>query len=227
VSGAPLIAHVAVAYAPSLAILQRLLQREQCRDASATALVGSWSPEGDAIGDDVLGEVQQVAQRFGTHAVVRHSISRAIVAQEASSATVIHLACHGFFDPDDPLASGLEVADGVLTGRDWMQLRLKADLVTLSACDTGAVTAARGDEISGLTRALLIAGATSTLVTLWRVYSDAALSWMTDFYERVWTDDGTKRLDEATAFQQATLALMARNPDVVAWAPFVLVGDWR
>ena len=66
---------------------------------------------------------------------------------------------------------------------------------------------------------------TTAIVTLWRVYSDATLAWMIDFYARAWGEAGQERRDEAVAFQEATLALMRHDADVVAWAPFVLVGD--
>jgi CHAT domain-containing protein len=73
--------------------------------------------------------------------------------------------------------------------------------------------------------ALASAGARASLVTLWRVYSDAAMRWTVDFYARLRAEDGPRRATPSEAFQQATLALRALSDDVVAWAPFVLVGD--
>jgi CHAT domain-containing protein len=119
------------------------------------------------------------------------------------------------------------LASGEFTLQDWMRLPLEADLVTLSACQTGISDVGRGDDLTGLTRALLYAGASSALVTLWSVRADTTQAWMQDFYGRVWDAQGAKRVDEATAFRQATLALRERHPDPYVWAPFALVGDWR
>jgi CHAT domain-containing protein len=83
--------------------------------------------------------------------------------------------------------------------------------------------APRGDELVGLARALLQAGAASVLLTLWRVYSDAAEDWMVQFHTTLRSSPGT-RFGRARAFQAATLAMLA-DPDPRAWAPFVLVGD--
>jgi CHAT domain-containing protein len=82
---------------------------------------------------------------------------------------VLHFAAHGVFDADKPMRSGIELADGRLTAEDFLGLSLDVDLVTLAACDTGVNDRRPGDELIGLTRALLYAGARSALVTLWRV----------------------------------------------------------
>jgi CHAT domain-containing protein len=227
VRGAPFIARFEVAYAPSAAILQRTLARRVVPGETPEVLVAAYAEADDPAREDFLAEVGEVATALGAIGRIDADASALAMREDAPGAAVIHLACHGSFDADDPLASGVRLADGTYTARDFMSLELEADLVVLSACETGQLTAARGDEIVGLTRALLYAGASSAILTLWRVYSDATLDWMVDFYGRVWGADGTKRAEESTAFQEATLALMARDPDVVAWAPFVLIGDWR
>lgn len=82
---------------------------------------------------------------------------------------VVHFAAHGVFDADKPMRSGIELAGGRLTAEDLLGLSLDVDLVTLAACDTGLSERRPGDELIGLTRALLYAGARSALVTLWKV----------------------------------------------------------
>ena len=78
---------------------------------------------------------------------------------------VLHLATHADFRPDNPLFSGLALADGWLTTLDIFNLRLDASLVTLSACQTGRSVIGGGDELLGLMRSFLAAGAAS-LVTV-------------------------------------------------------------
>ncbi len=118
-----------------------------------------------------------------------------------------------------------------------MELHLRADLVTLSACETGLSGRLAGDELAGLSQALLYAGASSLLVGLWSVNAWTTASLMVDFYRRLWDKGGHKKPDKATALRQATLAL--RNGELLSptehfdpsdpyyWAPFILIGDWR
>ena len=99
--------------------------------------------------------------------------------------------------------------------------------MTLSACQTGFNEISEADEIMGLSRALLYAGASSALLSLWSVDAESTLEWMLDFYSRLWYQTSGVRQPKATAFQQATLALREKRPDPFYWAPFVLMGDWR
>src|SRR6185295_10092586 len=86
----------------------------------------------------------------------------------------IHFATHGKFQADQPLASGLYLAkdgdnDGVLTVGELYSMDLDADLVTLSACETGLGKVANGDDVVGLTRGFLYGGARSVVASLWQV----------------------------------------------------------
>jgi CHAT domain-containing protein len=230
VKGEPLIQRVPVAYAPSLAILGRTLtrHREPVSHSSGSALVLAFADANDPESRKEFGEeAGRIAFRLGSTPIVDLAANGAAIRSQGPTAAIIHLACHGFFSTDDPLGSGIVLADGVFAARDWMAVGLQCDLVTLSACESGRLQTSRGDEVTGVTRALLYAGASTAIVTLWRVWSDAALRWTLEFYSRAWGEDGMKRCDDATAFREATLALRAEDPDVVAWAPFVLVGDWQ
>ena len=87
-----------------------------------------------------------------------------------------------------------------------------------------------GDELLGLTRALLYAGAASVLVTLWEIDSEAALELMVDFYERLYADQGQKRPTKISALYQSMNRVREQREEwnhPYYWAPFVLVGDWR
>ncbi len=225
VHGAPLIEHVPVIVVPSAAILQRLRTRPRVSAAHETAVVVAFAAPGDPAREGIETEGRQVAKLLGVSMLSATEATCAELTKRAPEASYVHLACHGFFSHDDPLASGLELSDGVMSARDWMALSLACDLVMLSACETGQLQTSSGDELAGLMHALAFAGARSSLVTLWRVYSDAAMQWTIDFYTRLRTQDGAHRASVAKAYQQATLALRQLSDDVVVWAPFVLVGD--
>jgi CHAT domain-containing protein len=116
------------------------------------------------------------------------------------------------------------LADGVMSAREWLLLPLRAQLVTLSACETGVQQIRSGDELQGFGRALLEAGSTGVLVTLWNVASEPTVEWMHTFYSRLAAVSSTS-FPMASAFQAATLALRERDPDPLLWAPFILMGQ--
>jgi CHAT domain-containing protein len=99
-----------------------------------------------------------------------------------SDLDILHLACHGTFDAERPERSGIVLADGTLTVREILGLRLDLDLVTLSACDSGVSRTRPGDELIGLTRAFIYAGTPSVLVSLWSVDEVSTGLLMTAFY---------------------------------------------
>jgi CHAT domain-containing protein len=219
VQGQPLIARVAVAYAPSLAVLASVRAAAARAPERGSPLVGSHA--GDPRDRE---EFETEARRVAglNRAVMRPRLRRSVLRAVAPTAPLIHLACHGRFDTADPLQSGVGLADGLWSAHDWLALRLCSDLVTLSACETGRQSAGRGDELLGLARAVLQAGSSSVLLSLWRIYSDTTVEWMERFYtERA----KPGRWADAAAFRSATLALRASDPDPVAWAAFMLAGN--
>lgn len=179
-----------------------------------------------------------------------HPASKVLLQSEASGQDIIHLACHGLFGVErnsrDALDSGLLVSDGVaalslheasslspaevssqfLAAREVFNLELTADLVTLRACSSGRAEIETGDELIGLTRAFLYAGASSLLVSLWNVNKRSSQLLLNDFY-RLWLDK-QHPLPKWQALQQAQKNLL-QNPEYqhpYHWAPFILVGDW-
>jgi CHAT domain-containing protein/uncharacterized protein HemY len=145
------------------------------------------------------------------------------------SARRLHLAAHGLVDERQPELSGLSLTptgqgdDGLLQVYEIFNLSLRADLVVLSACDTGLGKLVNGEGLVGLTRAFLYAGAPSVVVSLWRVRDDTVPELMVGFYE------GLERLDKAEALRQAKLAMIRKgeNAHPYHWAPFILVGNPR
>ncbi len=133
--------------------------------------------------------------------------------------------------------------DGILTALEVGELDLSGvELATLSACETGLGKTAGGEGVLGLQRAFQIAGARTTVTSLWKIPDDATRSLMMDFYENLWT----KKMSKIEALRQAQLTLMRegvvkRGMELQAdepadadhrlppyyWAAFVLSGDWR
>jgi CHAT domain-containing protein len=149
--------------------------------------------------------------------------SAAAFLAAASAADVVHCACHGHFDASDPFDSGLLLADGTLSARTLAAAAISADLVYLSACVSGRHDIRPGDELLGLVRALIRAGAASIVASLWPIaaWSSTRLL-METFYAR-WLVDGMSKI---RALQAAQLDTMSRHPHPYHWAPFSLLGDW-
>jgi CHAT domain-containing protein len=223
-AGGPFIARRVVAYAPSAAVLAHTLK--SAPTGASSALVMGYTPDEEERAW-FEGEAQVIAAHLHTSPRQGRRANAKVLRKCGPHARIIHLSCHGRFRSDDPAASCVYLASGEFTTLDWMALSLRADLVTLSACETGISDVKPGDDLTGLTRALLYAGASSALVTLWSVRADTTLEWMLDFYDRVWDAQGNKQTTEMLAFQQATLTLRKKYRDPYYWAPFTLVGDWH
>ena len=167
-------------------------------------------------------EAQAIAALAGGQAFVETAATKAVLRTLAANARILHLATHGDFRADNPLFSGLALADGWLSTLDIFGLRTNAALVTLSACQTGRNVVGGGDELLGLMRAFLAAGAASLVLTMWAVHDESTALLMTHFYQAL-LGGATK----SAALRTAQLAL--RDQSAYAhpyfWAPFLLVGD--
>ena len=143
---------------------------------------------------------------------------------------VIHLATHGYFNKMNPLLSGLmlepdSTEDGRLEVHEILELKLNAELVTLSACDTAlgsgyfAETPA-GDDLVGLTRAFMFAGSPSVLASLWEVNDRSAVQLMQSFYGHL------RDSDKATALARTQREMRVRGlyQHPYYWGAFTLVG---
>lgn len=133
---------------------------------------------------------------------------------------LIHIACHGQFRADNPMFSSLHLADGWVTVQDICDQKLRASLVTLSACETGLSKLFAGDEILGLARGFLSAGAASLIVSLWTVNDAATSRLMTDLYREM--QRGTS---PSASLRQAQLRSIDRGEPPYLWSPFILIGQ--
>ena len=116
--------------------------------------------------------------------------------------------------------SGIRLGDSILSLYDLYRFKLPADLITLSGCATGVNTVAGGDELLGLVRGLIYAGARAALLTLWDVQDRSTLDFMTCFYRNL-ADEPNK----AVAFQKAVWQVRDKYPHPHYWAPFNLIGN--
>jgi CHAT domain-containing protein len=213
VDGVPLVERNPVCYSPSASVAARCLARSRGRYATAIVL-------GDTKGDLPFAkmESERVAARFGARAILGDEATEDALMNARLEAgddlDVVHLAAHGTFDANDALDSGIELAGGgdrpaLLTARDVVRDRLPAELVTLSACESGRTRVFGGDEPVGLTRAFLSAGAASVLATLWLVNDLSTRLIVERFYDALLepADESDGPWRKARALQQALLAV--------------------
>jgi CHAT domain-containing protein/tetratricopeptide (TPR) repeat protein len=175
-------------------------------------------------------EAQAVANILNGDSLVEENVRRSQL-QRARGYQVLHLATHAECHEDEPLFSGLLFHDGWLTTLDIFNLDLGVSLVALSACQTGRNVIGGGDELLGLMRAFLYAGATSLLLSLWAVADHTTPALMQGFYENL---AGGRPKD--VALQEVQCRFIHRQPNLdflrsqdfshpYFWAPFFLVGD--
>lgn len=138
----------------------------------------------------------------------------------AGSANIIHIAAHAEFRADNPLFSGLQLSDDWLLARDLYGMRLSCDLATLSACQTGTSRVEAGDEMFGLLRGFLSAGARTVVASLWSVDDAATTYLMTRFY----TNWG-RGLTKSAALRLAQQDTRQVYPHPYYWGAFALVGE--
>lgn len=170
-------------------------------------------------------ETLAIAKFFKTKAITGKDATEIAFKQKLSSARIIHLATHGLLaDTDKSIPTAIALAptkndDGLLTPEEIINLSINAELVVLSACDTGrgAIT---GDGVVGLSRSLITAGASSVIVSLWAVPDAPTAELMTEFYQQ-WQQNP----DKAVALRNAMLNTMKKRPAPVNWAAFTLIGE--
>ena len=176
-------------------------------------------------------EAAEIADFLDTSALIGDQATEATVKQQMASADLIHLATHGLLEYGDPRETGsrdtpgaIALApgsgeDGLLTSGEILQLDLQANLVVLSACDTGRGRLT-GDGVIGLSRSFVAAGVPSIVVSLWQVPDAPTAELMTAFYRQL-----TQGQSKAQALRQAMLATMQTHPDPKNWAAFTLIGE--
>lgn len=171
-------------------------------------------------------EAQAIAELLKTKALTGDQATEPTVIQQMTQARMIHLATHGLLEdvqglgvPGAIALAPTAKADGLLTSQEILDLRLQAELVVLSACDTGQGRIT-GDGVIGLSRSLISAGVPSVVVSLWKVPDEPTAALMTEFYQQL-----QRSPDKAQALRQAMLKTKASYPDPLDWAAFMLIGE--
>jgi CHAT domain-containing protein/tetratricopeptide (TPR) repeat protein len=179
-------------------------------------------------------EAIAVANLLKTKALIGGAATKVAVKQQLPTAQIIHLATHGLLEYGTPAGhislQGLGVPgaialapapgdDGLLTANEILDLRLRANLVVLSACNTGQGRIT-GDGVIGLSRAFIVAGVPSVMVSLWAVPDAPTAALMTAFYRNL-----KQQPDKARALRLATLDILKRYPRPLDWAAFTLIGE--
>ncbi|MGY1673073.1 CHAT domain-containing protein [Geodermatophilus sp. SYSU D00710] len=194
------------------------LSRPALRPGSALVL---GNPTADLAG--AQAEAQRVAGRLGTVPIIGGQATRQALLTVPPDTAVVHVASHGAYDDEDPLLSGVQMADGRVTVEDLMTSSVAAGLMTLSGCVTGLSQRRPGDELTGLTRAAVTAGSASVLATLWEIDDRSAPVFFDSFYANLMT--GRPKDSAVAAAQRHMREEGFASP--YHWAPFVLMGDWR
>jgi CHAT domain-containing protein/tetratricopeptide (TPR) repeat protein len=213
-----LIDDFSVSYAPSASIYAL------CREKTSTAA------DGDALVLAVPDARAPFIEQEGRFVAEALGNARLFLGAEATEERLkslgprsryIHIATHGYFRQDNPMFSSIRLGNSLLSLFDFYQLQFNAELVTLSGCGTGMNVVIGGDELIGLVRGLLYAGAQTLMVSLWEVHDESTAEFMRDFY-RIYKQVPNK----AQALRQAVIALREKHRHPYYWAAFSLVGKF-
>jgi CHAT domain-containing protein len=214
-----------VAYLPSASALEFLRPLNNLKGKLFLGAIGNVSVDGSLPLPGTLREVQGIAQTYRSPRMAVEErftygrLRRALLEDES-----VHLATHAILNKDSPLFNALITSPipgqpSRLSLYELTQMKLKARLVVLSACETGLGELRTGDEITGLTRMFLQAGAETVVASLWNVSDRATAKLMKDFYQRLHAGQSP-----AGSLRSAALGVRKLYPHPYYWAPFVLTG---
>ena len=220
--GEYLIQRHTISYLPASSLLAHMQTRTT---SNQRALVVGHSFRGRL--PNAIIEAEIVASALGVEPLLEEAATKERVLEGIASAGVIHIAAHGEFHHGNPLFSGLALEDGSLTTLDLFNTRLPGSQVTLSACDTGRHVLGAGDELFGLMRALLYAGASAVVLSLWPVEDRATGEFMHKLYSE--RQKGVAPSNALHALQGSwseggEVSGMIVNRHPYYWAPFFSVG---
>ena len=169
-------------------------------------------------------ESRDVAKLFGTSPLLREEATlEALQTQVGRGTSILHLATHGVYNDLDPLRSAFILTESgkarAVTAADLLMDPLPAQLVVLSACETGLGKTLAGEDLQGLTRSFYLGGSLAVLSSLWPVEDEGARQFMNEFYRQF---QNTKRFDQAWLAAKNSLRNSGASPSV--YGAFVLSG---
>jgi len=176
-------------------------------------------------------EVNAISKLFSSNSKISiHDDANETVvkSKEVGNYNFLHFATHGVVDATDPAMSriflnGQGNEDGSLYCGEIYNLNMNADLVVLSACETGLGKISTGEGVIGLSRALVYAGAKNIIVSFWKVADESTAELMVDFY-KIHLQDKSKSFSESLQHAKLDLMKNEKYASPYYWAPFVLIG---
>jgi CHAT domain-containing protein len=225
--GRYLVEDFAIAYAPSASVLKICMDRERSRRESVLAL-GNPNLKNPAFrlvhAENEVNSLEGLFPKVGVY--TGDDATESVVQEHGSEYDILHFACHGELNLDEPMLTSLRLApddenDGYLHAGEVFEHDLSASLVVLSACNSALGELTSGNELMGLTRSFLYAGVPSIVASLWTVDDRSTSYLMGHFYKNLAT------MNKADALREAKLETMKKYPSPFHWAAFCLQGDYR
>ncbi|HYR43857.1 MAG TPA: CHAT domain-containing protein [Terriglobia bacterium] len=205
-----------ISYAPT-ATIYRLFKKKPVDSGGAALLIGVPDERAPFIGS----EIESICSVLGnSRSFIGAEATQEQLTRQMTDAEIIHIASHASFRPDNPMFSSIQLHDKALNFFDIYNLRTNASLITLSGCGTGLSSIVAGDELMGLVRGFLYAGATSVVISLWDVNDQTTADLMRYFYSNLAAGH-----PKSESLRLAMLRLRQDHPHPYYWAPFLLMGD--
>ncbi|MFT5143651.1 MAG: CHAT domain-containing protein, partial [Thalassolituus oleivorans] len=240
--GSYLVEGAAFSYAQSASVLRQLIKEPKAQPTMELLAIGD-PAFGGALESGFLRSEPLTrlpfsgAEASGIAALFPAGSAQVLLAEAATEEAVtsalasetyrfVHFATHGLVNDDRPDYSGLALAgsgtDALLQASEIFNLKIDAEMVVLSACETGLGQLVKGEGMVGLTRAFMYAGAPSVAVSLWSVSDQSTSTLMQSLYGALQDPSSTK----SAALRSAKLALLRDESTAhpFHWAPFILVG---
>lgn len=220
---------------------QRILDRIQSHPTAPKSSEAAAETTGQVLIPRLPGtraEANQIANLLPVQNVLKitdfEATRELITSNQLSRFQYVHFATHGFLDTERPQLSALVLSmvdkegtpkDGFLRAFDVYNLNLPAELVVLSACETGLGKSVNGEGLVGLTRGFMYAGTKRVIVSLWSVSDAATSDLMTRFYKKLLVE----KQRPAAALRAAQLELIRNTQwkEPFYWAPFIIQGEWK
>ena len=237
--GKHLIEEATVFYAPSLAAAREMRSLPRAPADASRTLLAIGAPARSAASLPVLPEasreLRQVGEVYGARAsevLMGEQADKQRWKAEAPHYRILHLAAHGVLDSNNTLSSfldlnraGGDMEDNVLSAREILKMRLRADVAVLSACEMARGKYRFGEGMIGMSWAFLIAGTPTTVVSQWKVDSASTSQMMVALHKNLKSHPDFS--GKADALRAAALALLEnpRYKHPFYWAGFVVVGD--
>jgi CHAT domain-containing protein len=210
-----LIDRFSVAYAPSASVYA--LCREKTANLSGSSLILGIA---DAQAPLILEEVDALAGILpDAKLFTGDAANENVLTTHGPTSRVIHIATHGYFRQDNPMFSSIRLGSSYLSLYDLYHFKLPAELIVLSGCATGRNSVTPGDELMGLVRGLLQAGAQTLMLSLWDVHDASTRDFMIAFYSRL-----VQGMAKSQALRGAMAEIRQTQPHPYYWAPFSLIG---